>query len=281
MEKTVLVTGVSRGIGRAIAETFLANDYTLYGTFFENRGFPVENDNANSLVEKYGENRVHLFRKYDFTKVDDIFKLLAELQTYTFDSVVCSAGIFVDGFNQTMNCNFYSQLILTTGLKDNIKPNGSIVLMSSNDSFSGAYSSMAYCISKAAVASLAKCLCVNFGKKNIRVNSIAPGAIDTYMNTPEQMNIAPYFTPSKRAGNPVDVAQVVYFLSSSAASFVNGVNLTIDGGNTVESLLLKSEDDPKLSALLQYFAKNYPRISVGENDGQLYMEDRPLFSVNS
>jgi len=101
-----------------------------------------------------------------------------------------------------------------------------------------------------------KCLAVNFGKKKVRVNSVAPGAIDTDMNTEEQMEISPYFTPINSVGTPVDVAKVVYFLSSDEASFINGENITIDGGYNIVSILLKSEADPLLSKLLRDFIKS-------------------------
>ena len=97
---------------------------------------------------------------------------------------------------------------------------------------------------------------MNFGKKGIRVNSDAPGAIDTDMNTEEQMNIAPYFTPISRAGTPTDVAKVVFFLASDEASFVSGENITIDGGYSIISILLKSEADKSLSKNIQEFIKN-------------------------
>ena len=112
---------------------------------------------------------------------------------------------------------------------------------------------MSYSISKSAVISLMKCLASNFGKLGVRVNSVAPGAIDTDMNTPEQMNIAPYFTPTGRVGKPVDVAKVVYFLASDESDFIDGENITIDGGYNIISVLLKSEADPQLSQLLQKF----------------------------
>ena len=92
--------------------------------------------------------------------------------------------------------------------------------------------------------------------KNVRVNSVAPGAIDTDMNTPEQMNIAPYFTPISRTGNTIDVAKVIYFLASDEASFISGENITIDGGYSIMSILLKSEATPDLSKSLQNFIKS-------------------------
>ncbi len=257
--RKVLVTGVSKGIGRAIAERFLDEGYCLFGTFFK------DPDKAYELVDKYGEERVRLLGPFDFTIIEDVFTFVDLLKDEQFDSIVCNAGIFsgkddfknfdLNEFNKTMNCNFYAPLIICVGLKDNINDGGSIVIMSSNDAYSGAYASMSYTISKSAVISLMKCLSVNFGNKNIRVNSVAPGAIDTDMNTPEQMNIAPYFTPIGRVGKPIDVARVVYFLSSSEASFISGENISIDGGYNIVCVLLKAEADQKLSRDLQRFIR--------------------------
>lgn len=258
--KKVLITGVSKGIGRAIAERFIVEGFHVYGTFCHDK------EKAQELVQTYGEKVVTLYGPYDFTNTDSANKLILDLKDIKFNAVVFNAGIFSENddfnefdlkeFNKTMNCNFYTPLILATGLKDNILGNGSIVIMSSNDAYPGAFSSMSYSISKSALISLMKCLSVNFGKKNIRVNSVAPGAIDTDMNTPEQMNIAPYFTPISRAGKPVDVAKVVYFLASDEAGFISGENITIDGGYNIVSVLLKSEADPELSENLQQFIKN-------------------------
>lgn len=257
--KKVLITGVSRGIGRGIAEKFLQEGYCVYGTFNSSKA------KAEELVAIYGDERVKLFGPYDFTKIEQTQQLVKDLERYQFDSIVCNAGMFaenddfndfdVDVFNETMHCNFYAPMVICVGLKDAIKDGGSIVLMSSNDAYPGAFSSMSYTISKAAIISLMRCLCVNFGHKNVRVNSVAPGAINTDMNTDEQMNIAPYFTPVSRVGQPVDVAKVVYFLASDESAFVNGENITIDGGYSIMSILLKSEADPELSQLLQTFIK--------------------------
>lgn len=257
--KNVLITGVSKGIGRSIAELFLENGYKICGTYFK------DYELAKELIVKYGSQKVKLFGPYDFTIKNNISCFINEIKNEIFDNMIFNAGIFSDNddfnnfdlseFEKVMSCNFYSPLIISTGLKNSIKMGGSIVIVSSNDAYPGAFSSMSYSISKSALISLMKCLSVNFGNLGVRVNSIAPGAIDTDMNTPEQMNIAPYFTPLSRAGTPRDIANVVLFLASDNSSFINGENITIDGGYNIVSVLLKSEADSKLSESLQDFIK--------------------------
>lgn len=245
MRKIALITGASRGIGRSIAIKFLKEGYIVYGTFFENE------KRIDELVSEYGAENMKKIGPYNFKNIDDVYKLVEDVAGIEFDSLILNAGTFsenddfvnfnLDEFNEVMNCNFYSQLIISTKLQSYIKNGGNIVLMSSNDAYSGAFGSMSYIISKSAVVSLMKCLCVNFGRRHIRVNAISPGAINTDMNTPEQEFEAPMWTPIERIAEPYEVANVVYFLSSSESSFINGENITIDGGYGNVSVLLKEE----------------------------------------
>ena len=245
MDKTVLITGIARGIGKAICEKFLREGYIVHGTFNTSEA------KAKALQSKYGKDKLILHGPFDFSDLNQTKAFIKEVSNLHFDSIIPSAGMFaenddflnfdVDIFNETMHCNFYAPMMICTMLKDRVNENGSIVIMSSNDAYPGAFGSMSYSISKSALISLMKCLCVNFGNKKVRVNSVAPGAINTDMNTPEQEFEAPLYTPIERIGQPAEVAEVVYFLASDNASFVNGENVTIDGGYNIVSILLKNE----------------------------------------
>lgn len=246
-KKTVLITGAGKGIGKAISEKFLSEGYIVYGTYFSSK------ENISELENKYGKDKFINCGSYDFRNLDDTDNFVKSLMGIKLDTLICNAGIFSENddflnfdlneFNKTMNCNFYTPLILGIKLQHNIKDNGSIVIISSNDAFSGAFTSMSYSISKSALLSLTKCLCVNYGRRNIRVNSVAPGAINTNMNTPEQLIESPNFTPIKRVGQPQEVAETVFFLASSESSFINGENIILDGGYGNISVLLQKEAD--------------------------------------
>ncbi|MCI8460756.1 MAG: SDR family oxidoreductase, partial [Bacilli bacterium] len=163
MKKIALVTGASRGIGRSIAVKFLEEGYIVYGTFFESE------ERINELVNKYGKDNFKKIGPYNFSRTEDSFKLVEDVAGIEFDTLVLNAGTFsenddfvnfdLDEFNNVMNCNFYSQLIIATKLQNYIKNDGNLVLMASNDAYSGAFGSMSYSISKSAVVSLMKCLC--------------------------------------------------------------------------------------------------------------------------
>ena len=278
MSRTILVTGASRGIGRAIATKFLENGDVVYGTYCNSRNQILE------LQKKYGKSRFKVCGPYNFSNLEETNSFVDSILNIEFDVLVLSAGMFsenddflnfdLDDFNTIMNCNFYAPLIISLRLQNNVRNGGSIILMSSNDAYSGAFGSISYSISKSAVISLMKCLCVNYGRRKIRVNSIAPGAINTDMNTPEQEFEAPLWTPIERIAQPYEVANVVYFLSNSESSFINGENITIDGGYSQTSILLKKEIE-RARKFVGYDYLNKKLLSLRKGDKAYCLDTTP------
>ncbi len=208
-EKTFLVTGVSRGIGQAICIELLNSGYTVHGTY--NTG----ESEAKELTDKYENLTVH---KADFAQKEHIVALLEQLKDIEFDGIVNNAGVFkMEDFDEydfaiweeIFQINLNAPLQIVMGLKNKIKPGGAVVNVS------------------------------NLGKKNIRVNAIAPGWINTGMSTPESME-AVKIAPLGRNGKPEEVADLVHYLLSSKSSFITGETIVIDGGyGNVDYIMLQ------------------------------------------
>lgn len=229
MLPTVLVTGASRGIGRATAELLLARGYTVHGTYSQSR------EEAESSAAQHPELHFH---QADFADPVSVSRLLKELEGIQFQGVVNNAGIFeMDGFSdwsealwrKVFEVNLHAPIRIAMGLRDRIASGGSIVNIASLDGLVGSFHSMAYSASKAALINLTMSLGNNFGKRGIRVNALAPGWINTGMATPESQQ-AVEITPLGRNGKPEEVAKLIAFLLSDEASFINGETITIDGG---------------------------------------------------
>lgn len=226
---TILITGASRGIGRATTELLLARGYTVHGTYSQSR------EEADKLAAQYPELHFH---QADFKDPQSVATLMEELEGIQFQGIVNNAGIFeMDGFSDwnealwrtIFEVNLHAPMRIAMGLKDQIVPGGSIVNIASLDGLVGSFHSMAYSASKAALINLTMSLGNNFGKRNIRVNALAPGWINTGMATPESQQ-AVEITPLGRNGKPEEVAKLIAFLLSDEASFINGETITIDGG---------------------------------------------------
>lgn len=238
--KNAVVTGASRGIGRAICKHLANEGFKVYATY--NTGV----DEANSLKNELG-NRVDLFQ-INFTERKQTLAFIEKIKGVTFDALVNNAGMIefeeFENFDfgiwdRTIEVNLTTPLIISLGLRNSIRDGGAIVNIASTDGLTGTFASMSYAASKAALINLTKGLANNFGARRIRVNAIAPGWINTGMSTEASADAAS-LTPLGRNGNPEEVAKTASFLISDNASFMSGATIVVDGGYTnVDSIMLK------------------------------------------
>ncbi len=243
--QTALVTGASRGLGRAISLA-LANAGADVALGLR------EVDSAPDLVEAIAAmGRRALPLQMDVRRHEQIEAAIAEVvdQWGRLDIVVNNAGlgpsapaeeVTEENFDLTIDVNvkglfFVSQAAGRVMIRQGY---GRIISLSSQAGFVALPTESVYCMSKAAVAHLTKCLAVEWGRHGITVNAVAP----TFIRTPgTEADLAdPSFEAEvreriaglHRIGDPMDVAGGVVFLASPAASLITGVTLLIDGGWT-------------------------------------------------
>jgi 3-oxoacyl-[acyl-carrier protein] reductase len=240
--KTILVTGATRGIGRAITEKLLSEGYAVYGVYKES------SEQADELISKYGD-AVKLFQA-NLADGQQVQKLVSQLKNTQLDGIVNNAGIVYltkwddlnfDEWNETLAVNLTAPLKLVHGLRNNLNAGSSVVNIASVDGFCAAFDTVAYSVSKAGLISLTKSLAAILGPKNIRVNAVAPGWVETEMTAETMPDESKELTPLKRNAKPEEVANAVNFLLSDQASFISGTTLTVDGGLTVVDYTLYKE----------------------------------------
>ena len=239
--KNAIVTGSTRGIGRAIAEAMIdAGAQVVISS--EDEG------DTNAVASALGQTGIAA----DVT--DEA--ALARLVDGTIDShgaidiLVCNAGITgepgpfhevgLDDFDTVLGINLKSQIALCNlALPHMAKTGGgAAILMSSISAVRGNAAISAYALSKAGVSQLARNLAVQWGPKNIRANAIAPGFIATELSKPlmkneEFMKRRMQMTPLRRPGRVEEIAGASVFLGSDAGSFMTGQTMVIDGGTTI------------------------------------------------
>lgn len=243
--KTALITGSTKGIGRAIAFRFADEGANVVITGRdEDEGRIVINH-----IEKKGGRA--LFIKADLQNVDENEKLVERSvrEFGSLDILIPNAGILGLGsvtdvdpelWKETMNINLNSVFYLMRfGVPKMSESKGSsIVIIGSIASQKGFPNHAAYCASKGAVEALAKQVAVDVAP-HVRVNLIQPGPVDTglyrssaiaFPNSDTILDEVPDSVPMKRVGEPDDIAKAALFLVSDDASWITGTVLTVDGG---------------------------------------------------
>lgn len=239
--KVALVTGGTRGIGRKIAEKFAENGYDLVLNYVSDN---VDLEAINEAFKKY--NNSVLILKADISKYEECENLVKEAinKFGKVDVLVNNAGITKDGLIAMMKEENFSKVIDvnlkgTFNMCRNLVPymmkkkSGNIVNISSVVGVVGNAGQSNYAASKAGIIGFSKSLAKELAGRNIRVNAVAPGFIDTDMTSvltdKVKENIYSQI-PLKRMGEAKEVANVVYFLSSEESSYITGQVINVDGG---------------------------------------------------
>ncbi len=234
--KNVLITGGSRGIGKALVEAFSVAGYKVAFTYAES-----ENE-ARLLAEKTSATAL----KADSRSEEEILNAVSEVRRLfgSIDVLINNAGISsfslfgditLDEWNETFAVNvgaafLYSKAVLPDMIS---KKWGRIINISSIWGLVGSSCEVHYSASKAALIGLTRALAKELGPSNITVNAIAPGFIDTDMNKSLSDSDREAFfedTPLGRPGNPTEIADAAVFLASDKAAYITGDVLNVSGG---------------------------------------------------
>lgn len=238
--KTALVTGASRGLGKAIVEKLAAGGASLMITAtseaIETVAAEIKEKYAVEVESFYGNISQEENVKALFNKINETFGKL--------DICVNNAGITKDGLSMRMSAEDFDRVI-AVNLRSTFLVSkeaslmmmkaryGKIVNMSSIVGIQGNVGQANYAASKAGIIGLTKSMAIELAKRNVTVNAVAPGFIDTDMTRAVSDKSREDFMakiPMCRAGVPEEVADAVVFLASDASRYITGQVLVVDGG---------------------------------------------------
>lgn len=241
MSKTVLITGASRGIGRAAALRFAQEGYNIIINYLRSV------DAAYNLLHELQDYPCNaILIQADITNRVQVRGMVSQSITQfgAIDVLVNNSGISQqklftditeDEWNNMFDVNVKGAFHCCQFVLPNMihRKEGRIINISSMWGITGASCEVHYSASKAALIGLTKALAKEVGPSGITVNCVAPGVIDTDMNAflrPEDLAALRQETPLGRLGKPGDVANLIYYLASEEAGFITGQVIGADGG---------------------------------------------------
>src|SRR5918997_318177 len=236
--KVTLVTGASRGIGRAIAERLARDGANVVVNYARSADAARE---VVSAIEVTGGRAAAV--QADVSRVEDVRRLVRETveRFGRLDILVNNAGTAVykplmeameEDFDKTFALNARGTFFAMQEAARRMADGGRIVSLSTGGTVSGAPGASFYAGSKAAVEQFTKALAKEIGGRGITVNAVSPGFTDTDMlgDNPRFKEIGAQMSPLGRLGKPEDVADVVGFLASEEARWITGQNVQAGGG---------------------------------------------------
>ncbi len=241
--RRVIVTGASRGIGRAIAMKFAQKGAVIGLNYIHN------DQDAQQVLKGIKEYSDGMLLKGDVSVESDAKRIVCEFAEKFdgLDILINNAGIYirkdienstVEDYDRTMDVNVRGPFQLSKFSLQYLKESdhARIINLSSQLAFKGSTHGTAYVTSKAALIGLTRALALELGSHGITVNAIAPGTIDTDIigdYTEEKKKVRASNIPVGRLGQPVDIAYAALYLASDMGSYVNGEILGVNGGSAL------------------------------------------------
>jgi len=239
--KVALITGASKGIGRAIAVKFAQEGANVAFTYLSSveQGIALEKE-----LESFGiKAKGYRSDASDFKAAEELVNAVVA-DFGTVNVLVNNAGITKDGllmrmseeqFDAVIKANLKSVFNLTKAIQRPMlkQRSGSIINMSSVVGIKGNAGQANYAASKAGIIGFSKSIALELGSRNIRCNAVAPGFIETEMTAVLDPNVVQGWRdaiPLKRGGTPEDVANLCLFLASDLSTYITGQVINVDGG---------------------------------------------------
>lgn len=220
MNKTVLITGASRGIGKACAEKFREYGYEVLAP-------------TRSEMDLNSENSIHGY-------IGSITAPIHALVNNAGTNPLATVGqLNFEAAKEMMATNFWAPVLLTDLLAPKMRTQGYGRIVNISSIWSGVTKSgrSMYASSKAAINAFTRTAAVEYAEYNVLVNAVAPGYVNTELtqinNTPEQIETIKNNLPIRRLAEPSEIAELIFFLASEKNSFVTGQTIFADGGYSI------------------------------------------------
>jgi NAD(P)-dependent dehydrogenase (short-subunit alcohol dehydrogenase family) len=242
-DKIIILTGGSRGIGHATSKKFWDNGWTV-----------ITCSRSSVAIECPWRSQKHNHFKVDLEDTKSLDKVMIDLTDFLdvrpVKALINNAAVSpksddnsrlgfletpIDLWKEVFNVNFFAPIIISKAVYQNLKlAQGMIINITSIASDSvHQFAGPAYATSKAALKSLTREMASDLGQHGIRVNSIAPGEIETSMVSENSRKLLTNKIPMGRFGTPDEVASVVHSMCSDSFSYLNGTEIQVNGGQTV------------------------------------------------
>ena len=235
-DKKILITGATGGIGKALVKKFVSLEGNVLAT-------GTKTEKLNALKEEFPNINILKFDISDHSKIEEFIENTSS-QLAGLDVLVNNAGINMDNLSLRMKDEEWKKVIdvnlgatfflCKSAIKKMLKNKyGRIVNITSIVGHTGNLGQANYAASKAAIIGMSKSLAIEYAKKNITINCVSPGFIQSNMTDKIVESIKAVLTsriPMSKLGTGEDVSNTVAFLSSDAASYITGQTLHVNGG---------------------------------------------------